>query len=355
MTIKELKNQGLLLFETVSGSHAYGLQHKDSDIDLRGVFVMPKSQFYGLAQIDQVSDKRNDEVYYELKKFVDMLVKNKPNFLEMLGAPADCVRYKHPLFDLFKLDNFLSKQAKNTFAGYALSQIKKARGLNKKIVNPMAERRKSVLEFCYVQYGQGSMPLLKFLAKNNLKQEDCGLVNIAHMKGVFALFNNPILAYQGIIRGEKSNDICLSSIPKKEKPIGVLYFNKDGYSLYCKEHTQYWEWVNKRNQARYESTMNHGKNYDAKNMMHTFRLLHNAEEIARTGTFQVRRTQDKAFLWQVRMGEFQYDDLVKIAAEKILEINELFETSGLPDLPNMEKANELLMEIREGFYQSIEH
>jgi len=152
MTIKGLKNQQLLLFEAVSGSHAYGLQHKDSDIDLKGVFILPKKQFYSLTQIEQVSDERNDEVYYELKKFIDMLVKNKPNFLEVLGTPADCIRYQHPLFDLLKLPDFLSKQAKNTFAGYALSQIKKARGLNKKIVNPMAERRKSVLEFCYVRY-----------------------------------------------------------------------------------------------------------------------------------------------------------------------------------------------------------
>ena len=351
MTIKELKNQNLLLFEAVSGSHAYGLQHKDSDVDLRGVFVMPKTQFYGLAQTEQVSDERNDEVYYELKKFIDMLVKNKPNFLEILGTPADCIRYKHPLFSKIKLEDFLSKQAKHTFAGYAISQIKKARGLKKKIVNPMTEQRKSVLEFCYVQQGQGSIPLLQFLAKNNFRYENCGLVNVAHMKGVFAIFHNPTLNYQGIIKSEKSNDICLSSIPKKEQPIGVMYFNKDGYSVYCKEHTQYWEWVNQRNQARYQSTMKHGKNYDAKNMMHTFRLLHMAEEIARTGTFQVRRTDDKDFLWKVRTGEFQYDDLVKIAEAKILAINEVFEKCSLPEVANEEKANELLLEIRDEFYK----
>lgn len=351
MTIKELKNQNLLLFEAVSGSHAYGLQHKDSDVDLRGVFVMPKSQFYGLTQMEQVSDERNDEVYYELKKFMDMLIKNKPNFLEILRTPADCIRYQHPLFKKLKLEDFLSKQAKNTFAGYALSQIKKARGLKKKIVNPMTEQRKSVLEFCYIQHNQGSLPLLQFLEKNNFRHEDCGLVNVAHMKGIFALFHNPTLNYQGIIRNEKSNDIRLSSIPKKEQPIGVMYFNKDGYSVYCKEHTQYWEWVNKRNQARYQSTMKHGKNYDAKNMMHTFRLLHMAEEIARTGIFQVRRTSDKDFLWKVRTGEFQYDDLVQIAEEKILEINEVFEKCSLPEVPNLEKTNELLLEIRTDFYK----
>ena len=98
--------------------------------------------------------------------------------------------------------------------------------------------------------------------------------------------------------------------------------------------------------------MNHGKNYDAKNMMHTFRLLHNAEEIARTGTFQVRRTHDKDFLWKVRMGEFQYDDLVQMAETKILEINELFERCSLPETPSKEKANELLIELRTAFYSN---
>ncbi|MEM1123724.1 MAG: nucleotidyltransferase domain-containing protein [Bacteroidota bacterium] len=350
MTITELKNRHLLLFEAVSGSHAYGLQHKDSDVDLRGVFVMPKAQFYGLTQTEQVSDARNDEVYYELKKFVDMLVKNKPNFLEVLATPADCIRYQHPLFERLQLSDFLSKQAKGSFAGYALSQVKKARGLKKKIVNPMSERRKSVLEFCYVQRGKGAVPLLDFLAENNFQQANCGLVNVAHMKGIYALFHSPDLDYQGIIRSEKSNDICLSSVPKGEQPVGTLYFNKDGYSTYCKEHTQYWEWVQRRNQARYESTMHHGKNYDAKNMMHTFRLLHMAAEIARTGTFSVRRTTDKTFLWKVRMGEFSYDDLVQMTEDKIAVINELFEDSNLPEKPDLIKANNLLLEIRDSFY-----
>ncbi|MEM1123390.1 MAG: nucleotidyltransferase, partial [Bacteroidota bacterium] len=255
-------------------------------------------------------------------------------------------------FAKIDLGDFLSKQAKNTFAGYALSQIKKARGLNKKIVNPVGKERKSVLAFCYVQEGQSSMPLTAFLKKNKFKQENCGLVNIAHMKGLFALFHHSSLPYQGVIRSELSNDICLSSVPKSEKPVGLLYFNKDAYSSYCKSYTEYWSWVENRNPARYTKTMQHGKNYDAKNMMHTFRLLHMAVEIAKEGTFHVRRTTDKSFLWDIRNGVFQYDDLVKRANEKIEEINALFETSSLPEKPNLKKANELLLELREAFYKS---
>ena len=31
---------------------------------------------------------------------------------------------------------------------------------------------------------------------------------------------------------------ALNSIPKGEKPIAMLYFNKDGYSVYCKKYKE---------------------------------------------------------------------------------------------------------------------
>ncbi len=43
-------------------------------------------------------------------------------------------------------------------------------------------------------------------------------------------------------------------------------------------------WVEHRNKARYNTNIEHGKNYDSKNLMHTFRLLDMAEEIARERT-----------------------------------------------------------------------
>lgn len=345
-----MKNDGLLLFEAISGSHAYGLNHAKSDVDKRGIFVLSKDQFFGLNRIDQVADKMNDEVYYELEKFVLLLSKSNPTALELLCTPEESFLFKNPLFDLFKPEDFITKQCFKTFAGYAMSQIKKARGLNKKIINPVEKKRKSVLEFCYVSVGQGSMPLLTFLEKNNFDQANCGLVNVANMKDVFALFHHPNLNYQGIIKNELANEVCLSSIPKNEEPITNLYFNQNGYSTYCKEYRQYWDWVEKRNDARYENTLEHGKNYDSKNMMHTFRLLNMADEIARFGRFEVRRTEDKDFLWAIRTGEFEYEDLVKKAEVKIKKMDTLFEKSNLIESCDLEKANGLLVEIRNGFY-----
>ena len=351
MTIQDLHSNHLLLLDAISGSHAYGLNHPDSDIDKRGIFVLPKKQFYGLHYKEQINDQLNDEVYYELRRFMDLLIKNNPNILELLLIPEDCILFRHPLFELIRPEDFISKKAKYTFAGYATAQIKKARGLNKKIVNPIDKKRKTILDFCYVNKGQGSVPLNTFLNDHNIRQENCGLVNIANMKGLYALFHSKDLAYSGIIRQQDSNDIALSSVPKGELPIAYLHFNKGGYSVYCKEYRQYWEWVEKRNESRYQNTLSHGKNYDAKNMMHTFRLLSCAEEIARYGTFEVRRTADRDFLMKIRSGAFEYNALLEIAEEKISLIDTLFENTDLPASANQEKGEQLLVDIREAFYK----
>lgn len=352
MTLTEMKKNGILLLDCISGSRAYGLHTPQSDTDLKGVFLLPKQIFYGLEYTEQLNNETNDEVYYELKRFVDLLVKNNPNILELLSTPADCIKFKHPIMDLLKPELFLSKLCKQTFAGYAQSQIKKAKGLNKKIVNPIEKERKSVLDFCHVVNHQGSVPLNAWLRKNGLSQEHCGLVHITHMREVYALFHNEQLSrgtLKGICSGIDANDISLSSVEKGLEPLAIMSFNKDGYSSYCKDYREYWDWVEKRNEVRYENTLEHGKNYDAKNIMHTFRLLNMAEEIAVEGKVNVRRP-DRDFLLKIRSGVFSYEELVVLANEKIQQIDELYLKSNLPGEVDIKKAEEVLVEIRERMY-----
>lgn len=117
--------------------------------------------------------------------------------------------------------------------------------------------------------------------------------------------------FNGIYSGETANDVTLSSVPKGLNPIGTMNFNKDGYSIYCKDYKDYWDWVNTRNEERYENTISHGKNYDSKNMMHVFRLLNMAEEIAKFKQVNVRRPEREQLL-KIRAGEYLYYDLVKL-------------------------------------------
>lgn len=351
MTIKDLKEKGLIILECISGSKAYGLDTPSSDTDIKGVFLLPKKEFYGLKYTPQISNATNDIVFYELGRFMELLSLNNPNILELLNTPESAIIYKHPFLEVIKPELILSKQCKNTFGKFALSQIKKAKGLKKKIVNPVGKARKSILSFCYISYEQGSIPLQKYLDIKNRKQEHCGLVNIPHMKNVFGLYYGENLGFKGVMKKEDANEVSLSSIPKGQPQEALLYFNKDGYSSYCKEYREYWDWVSKRNEERYENTKSHGKNYDSKNMMHTFRLLEMAIEIGRDHKVNVRRL-NRDFLLNIKKGNYEYDELLKMAEAKQHEMEKAFEYSTLPDQPDLKLINALTFELRNKFYEA---
>ncbi|MGI4867059.1 MAG: nucleotidyltransferase domain-containing protein [Janthinobacterium lividum] len=354
MTIADLRQQNLILFEAISGSRAYGTNLPHSDTDLKGVFVLPEREFFGLDYVPQVANDTNDEVFYELRRFVELLLKNNPTVLELLGTPADCIVYKHPLFDQFQAPDFLSKLCRQSFAEYAVAQIRKAQGLNKKINHPEPPGRKSVLDFCYVTAGAGAQPAEAWLSRQGFVAAQCGLVNVPHLTDLYALFvdHTPAqnLGYRGLVRDpETSQDVQLSAVPKGEEPVAYLSFNRNGYSTYCRVFREYWEWVAKRNQERYANTVQHGKNYDAKNMLHVFRLLQMAEEIALTGEIQVRRP-NREFLLQIRRGEFEYAELVAEAEQLVAQVEAAFKASALPAAPSAEAAEETLRRVRQEFY-----
>ena len=181
-----------LLYKYVRGSHLYGLETKDSDIDYGGLFFADKNDFLGLSfnYSPQVSDAKNDETWYEIGRFCELLLKSNSTILEALFVPEDKMVVKPnpiimPLFE--NRDKFITKDCFKPFVSYAIEQIKKARGLNKKIVNPILER-KWPLDFCYTFKAQGSTPVKYWLEYRNLKQEYCGLVNIPNMHDIYGVY-----------------------------------------------------------------------------------------------------------------------------------------------------------------------
>lgn len=346
-------NRQVLLLQAISGSKAYGLDTPQSDTDIKGVFFLPKAVFYGLGTVEQVNNESNDMVYYELGRFFDLLLRNNPNILELLNTPEQCVLYRHPLMDEVKPELFLSKLCRESFAGYAQSQIRKAKGLNKKIFNPIDAERKTILDFCYVLSGYRSMPLAEWLMQKSWRQEDCGLVKVPHAKGIYALFHQSQfedVRLSGVSSGPDANEVSVDPVPEGIAPIALLSVNQEGYSSHCKDYREYWDWVEKRNQHRFEHTLEHGKNYDAKNMMHTFRLLLMAKEIALEGRVNVLRP-DREFLFGIRSGAYSYDELVVKAAALTDEIDDLFAKSSLPDRPDAQKINDLLVYLRDQLYR----
>lgn len=349
MTLEEARSPRCRLLEVVSGSRAYGTDTPESDTDLKGVFVQPLDGLLGLRREEQINNESNDIAFYEVGRFAELLGKNNPNLIEMLFTPADCVIFRHPLMEHFTAEMILSKLCCEAFAGYALTQIRKARGLNKKIVNPQPEVRKDILDFCYVLEGQGSVPLLTWLERRGLRQHDCGLTAVPHARDSYALYHAAPGVYAGI-RGADSNDVRLSSVAREAEPLAWMMFNKDGYKKHCKDWLEYHEWTASRNETRFAGTLAHGQGYDAKNLMHTFRLLDCAEEIAVHRRLTVR-TPHRDWLLRVKAGAFGYDELLALAEERIERIHRLYETSALPDAPDPAVLERSVVKVRRAWYR----
>lgn len=352
LTYQSCKDKGLILFEVLAGSHSHGLATETSDRDIRFIYILPFDYLLkNKMQLDIHEDNNNLEGY-EITKFLSLLNINNPNVLEILFAPDDCILYKHPIFDILlnKKNSLLTKLCKNTFGEYSNTQILKARGLHKKIVNPMNEKRKTPLDFCYFISGNASFSLKHFLETNKYDQKYCGVVNVPHAKDLYAFYYSETIPYKGIIKeDESSNDIRLSSIPKEEQLIGHFSYNKDGYIQHCKDHKEYLLWEKNRNPVRYNDNISHGKNYDSKNMAACHRLLDVALEIGEGKGFNVRRS-NREQLMKIKKGEYDYDLLISEADEKIKRLDEVYSKSTLPDKLDVKITDDILYEIRVSFY-----
>ncbi|MEO7099127.1 MAG: hypothetical protein ABI162_07175 [Luteolibacter sp.] len=66
------------------------------------------------------------------------------------------------------------------------------------------------------------------------------------------------------------------------------------------------------------------------------------------GVLRIRRPNPE-YLLRIRAGEFEYEELVTRAEQQLAEVIEAFEKSTLPEQPDRDQVNRLLVEIREVF------
>lgn len=388
-----IRNDGRLLYEYIRGSHLYGLNNEDSDVDTSGVFIAPHNSLLGLG-VDykaQVSDARHDTTWFEIGELARLLLKSNPTILESLFVPEDKMLVKpSPLLNEFfaNRDEFITKQCFMPFVGYAYQQIHKARGLNKKIVNPVTERL-TPFDFAYTFYKQGSTKVKDWLDNRGLKKEFCGLVHVPNMHDTYGVYydwgahfnaeniNNfddikddnlfkfiidfyhlgdylgwlekhkEVLHYRGMCL-EQATDMRCSSVAKGEKPLCYIVYNESGFKDHCKKYKEYKDWEKNRNPKRYESNLD--KNYDSKNMMHCLRLMHMGKEIAQGEGIHLTRTWDKELLMNVRNHKYEYDELMEIVDKDKSELDEAIKTSTIKKSVDVGMVNDILINIRKKAY-----
>lgn len=376
-----LKREGYILFETITGSMAHGTNTETSDIDKTFVYILPKDDIYGVRYEEQIKIHK-DYMGYEIRRFLELLRKNNPTVLELLNSPEDCILYKNPVFDILvkNKDKFITKESKNAFVGYAKQQIAKAKGLDKK-QNWEKGRvvRKTPLDMCHVIIGYDSKPFPEWLQENGYEQLFCGISSVDRAPGVYAVFYDqkahncfsekiPLeereklksflksngetvgLGYKGAAF-EDSNDIRKSNIPKEERNNYVchMYYNKDAYAKHCKEYKEYQEWLEHRNESRWVEIEGHGQQIDGKNMMHCMRLILIGKEIAEGKGINIRRP-DAQDLLKIRRGLVSLQDLLDKSDDYLREMIDLYETSNLPLSVPEEFIHNMLVDVRNQFY-----
>jgi len=100
-------------------------------------------------------------------------------------------------------------------------------------------------------------------------------------------------------------------------------------------------------------TRNNGKvaiQGNCKNIMHCIRLLISGINILRNGEPIVRFAgTEQEFLMDIRRGKFAYEYLMKVADDKMAELDALYKTSLLPHEVDMQAIDNLYLELVENY------
>lgn len=121
-----------ILCQGLGGSHSYGLNTPESDIDERGVFINTDiRQIFNITQHEhEVSiNDEEDKLYYELRKFVNLLRKGNTGALEILFGNNHTIDPSFKKYFIDERKRFLdSERLYKCLRGYAQGEYRLAIG-----------------------------------------------------------------------------------------------------------------------------------------------------------------------------------------------------------------------------------
>jgi len=308
------------------GSHAYGTSLPESDIDTKGFAVSPKKFVLGFAynfeQHQSAPRKKNadgedaspeaaaeeDTAIYDIRKFCRLAANCNPAIIEVLFVEDEDVLQMHPAGRLLRenRDLFLSRKARYSFSGYAISQLKRIETHRGYLLNQPTHKPTRQ------EYGLGIVSKIT-----------------PDMMGAFDKLAE---------RGEQAHPNVMEMVQQEKR-----------YRAALNRWNQYENWKATRNEKRAALEAKFG--YDTKHGMHLVRLLRMCREILTDHRVFVRRPDAKELLG-IRLGEWSYDKLVAWAEAQDEEMQALYKASTLRHAPDMEKLNDLCVEAQELYWRS---
>jgi len=363
-----MKYEPRVIFQAIVGSQAYGLATETSDTDIKGVYMQDAKEFLVMDRYTPHIEVNKDEFYYELRNFLTLLSVGNPTAIELLFSPKECVLQTTPEFELIQKYRtmFMTQKLYDSFGGYAVNQLRKAHGLNKKFNwEESRVERKDVLDFCKILDRQlGEYYTAKaWLRNNGYPQDWIGLTSLDGFRDLYKVYVSSVPIYRGIVGqpsqeeyilevtegiiDPKYNQVRTSVVPKEMGQLweGILYFNKEAYSTHCRDYKSYKEWENNRNQTRYRESRE-GKRYDGKNIMHTARLIITLEEFHKTGIINLDMSEYREELLRIKKGDVDLEPVFNHYTERAENIKNLKAESTLPEETSREFIEELEYNLR---------
>jgi predicted nucleotidyltransferase len=308
-----------IMLLTLGGSHAYGMETPNSDLDIRSVALNSKSEVLLGTDFEQVVDVPTDTTVYSFNKIVKLLTSNNPNTIELLGTKPEHYLY---LSDIGKelLDNrkmFLSKICIHSFAGYSQSQLRRLQNKAARLVG-QAQNEEYIFK---------SIQNAKYDFKNRYFPHDESDVNLYIDKAVQEGYETEIFM-----------DINLKHYPLRDWA-GMWNEMKSIVSSYNK--------IGKRN----EKAISHDKL--GKHMAHLLRLYMMCIDILENEEIITYRVDEHDLLMSIRNGEYLDENRQPIPEfyDLLNEYEKRFEyakeNTSLPDKPDYKRINEFIMYVNE--------
>lgn len=356
---------------TLAGSHAYGLNTDQSDVDVRGVYIPDLSEredlFKTVEQINGDASLYNqfgcminpnnpefDSVMYSLRKFIKLASDVNPNIIEILYTADKDILYKmDPYYTLLRenRDIFLSQKAAVTFTGYASSQVVKIKRHKKWLDNP-PDHCPTREEFNLPDNSrlQGVLQGLVQTRISDWNLDGFGLDTTQQMilrNQVFDLINGivdvPVIDYTNWLqRIQECFPAELQKVAQLSDEMVSILVAENGYREAKRNWDHYEKWKSGRNAKRAELESKLG--FDSKHAMHLIRLLRMCVEILTGKGVIVRRHDAKDFIG-IRNGEWSYDDIMKYATKLRTRIGNCMHLTFVPEKVDLNRINQVYLQL----------
>lgn len=306
----------MAIVKMIFGSHLYGTSTKNSDTDLKEVYL-PTWEQITLGKIEtrsvtstgkNTSKNTSNDVDIEkmsLHKFIKLALEGQTMAFDMMHAPDNMLIVSSPIWEeiVKNKQKFYSKNI-NAFVGYVITQAAKYG-----IKGSRLDSAKCVLDWLEQQ-------------PKTEKIKNCDLKTFPLTEHSKLIINNPPEYFS----------VC-------GKKILLTFSVQYAYGIVSSFYDKYGERAKR-------ASVNDG--IDWKAISHAFRIANQVRELFTTGTMTMPRPEAK-FLIEVKLGQHSYNDIIGKLENLVCEIKELRNKSDFPDYPDQEFWNNFITRIVEEY------